>query len=131
MGESHHTTSASTSRRRNARVSNAGLFVLELTPHGIVPLKTYPTQDALYDVTHSEVHSFHVLTSSGDGSLRLYDVSLAPEFPIATFQEHSREAFSCSWNLTSKATFASSSWDGSVKIWNPERQQSLLTLPTH
>lgn len=72
-----------------------------------------------------------MLTSSGDGSLRLYDVSLAPEFPIATFQEHSREAFSCSWNLTSKATFASSSWDGNVKIWNPERQQSLLTLPTH
>jgi peroxin-7 len=36
-----------------------------------------------------------------------------------------------SWNLTSKATFASSSWDGSVKIWNPERKQSLLTLPTH
>jgi peroxin-7 len=63
--------------------------------------------------------------------LRLYDVSLAPEFPIATFQEHTREAFSCSWNLTSKATFASSSWDGTVKIWNPERQQSLLTLPTH
>ncbi|KIW65971.1 hypothetical protein PV04_08184 [Phialophora macrospora] len=112
-------------------VGNGRLYVLELTSHGIVPLKVYPTQDALYDVTHSEAHSFHLLTSSGDGTLRLYDTSLAPEFPIAKFEEHSREAFSCSWNLTSKATFASSSWDGTVKIWNPERQQSLLTLPTH
>jgi len=127
-------------------VGNGRLYVLELTANGIQCLKwyargifrgpvsdfdRYPTQDALYDVAHSEVHSNHLLTSSGDGSLRLYDVSLAPEFPIATFQEHSREAFACSWNLTSKATFASSSWDGNVKIWNPERQQSLLTLPTH
>lgn len=127
-------------------VGNGRLFVLELTPQGIQCLKwyfilsicgldsdsiRYPTQDALYDVAHSEAHSAHLLTSSGDGSLRLYDTTLTPEFPIATFQEHSREAFSCSWNLTSKATFASSSWDGTVKIWNPERQQSLLTLPTH
>ncbi|KIW94047.1 uncharacterized protein Z519_05363 [Cladophialophora bantiana CBS 173.52] len=112
-------------------VGNGRLYALELTPQGIVPVKVYPTQDALYDVTHSEAHSSHLLTASGDGSLRLYDTSLAPEFPIAKFEEHSREAFSCSWNLTSKATFASSSWDGTVKIWSPERQQSLLTLPTH
>ncbi|RMZ77322.1 hypothetical protein DV737_g4448, partial [Chaetothyriales sp. CBS 132003] len=112
-------------------VGNGRLYVLKLTPQGIQLAKWYPTQDALYDLTFSETHSAHVLTSSGDGSLKLYDTSLQPEFPIATFQEHSREAFSCSWNLTSKATFASSSWDGTVKIWNPERQQSLLTLPTH
>lgn len=128
-------------------VGNGRLYVLELTPGGVQCVKwsvitllnvhfanlrfRYPTQDALYDVAHSEAHSHHLLTSSGDGSLRLYDVSLAPEFPIATFQEHSREAFACSWNLISKATFVSSSWDGNVKIWNPERQQSLLTLPTH
>ncbi|RMZ82641.1 hypothetical protein DV738_g1653, partial [Chaetothyriales sp. CBS 135597] len=112
-------------------VGNGRLYVLKLTPQGIQLAKWYPTQDALYDLTFSEAHSSHVLTSSGDGSLKLYDTSLQPEFPIATFQEHSREAFSCSWNLTSKATFASSSWDGTVKIWNPERQQSLLTLPTH
>lgn len=94
-------------------------------------LHRYPTQDALFDLTYSESHSEHILTSSGDGSLRLYDVSRGPEFPIAVFHEHAREAYSCCWNLVSKATFASSSWDGNVKIWNPERSQSVLTLPTH
>jgi len=94
-------------------------------------LRRFPTQDALYDLTWSEVNANHLLTSSGDGSLRLYDITLQPQYPIATFAEHSREAFSCTWNLTSKTAFASSSWDGTVKIWNPERQQSILTLPTH
>ncbi|KAL9114180.1 MAG: hypothetical protein Q9227_001952 [Pyrenula ochraceoflavens] len=113
-------------------VGNGRLYILELTPNGIVPLKWYPTQDALYDLTFSEAHSAHVLCSSGDGTLRLYDTTLDPEFPIAVFQEHSRETFSCSWNLVSKDRFASSSWDGTVKIWLPERpQQSLLTLPNH
>jgi peroxin-7 len=91
----------------------------------------YKTQDSLYDLTHSESHSSHLLAASGDGSLRLYDTSLEPEFPIATFTEHAREAFACSWNLVSKTSFASSSWDGTVKIWNPERERSMLTMPTH
>ncbi|ERF75228.1 hypothetical protein EPUS_00020 [Endocarpon pusillum Z07020] len=112
-------------------VGNGRLYVLELTTQGIRPVKWYPTQDALYDVSHSESHSAHLLTSSGDGSLRLFDTNLEPTFPIATFSEHSREAFSCAWNLTAKSTFASSSWDGTVKIWNPERERSMLTLPTH
>lgn len=92
---------------------------------------SYPTQDALYDLCHSESHSAQLLCSSGDGALRLFDTSLQPTFPIATYTEHSREAFSCAWNLTSKSTFASSSWDGTVKVWNPERECSILTLPTH
>jgi peroxin-7 len=91
----------------------------------------YPTQDALYDLCHSETHSAQILTSSGDGSLRLFDTSLEPTYPIAVYAEHGREAFSCAWNLVSKNTFASSSWDGTVKVWNPERERSLLTLPTH
>ena len=94
-------------------------------------LVRFPTQDALYDLTWSETNANHLLTSSGDGSLRLYDTTLQPQHPIAVFTEHTREAFACAWNLTSKTAFASSSWDGTVKIWNPERQQSILTLPTH
>jgi peroxin-7 len=34
------------------------------------------------------------------------------------------------WNLVSKDTFLSSSWDGTIRIYNPNAQQSILTLPT-
>ncbi|KAI5289391.1 peroxisomal targeting signal 2 receptor, partial [Ascosphaera acerosa] len=46
------------------------------------------------------------------------------------WKEHTREVFSVHWNLVAKDRFASSSWDGCVKIWTPERPASLLTLPT-
>jgi peroxin-7 len=96
------------------------------------PLPRFDTQDTLYDLTFSESHSTRLLTASGDGTLKLFDLSIpaSTPYPIATWSEHSREVFACAWNLVSKTRFLSSSWDGCVKIYDPEREQSLLTLPT-
>jgi peroxin-7 len=52
-------------------------------------------------------------------------------FPVAAWSEHAREVFSVSWNLIRKDVFSSSSWDGTVKIWDPNRPASQVTLPTH
>jgi peroxin-7 len=62
--------------------------------------------------------------------VKLFDISL-DQFPIASWSEHGREVFSVDWNLITKETFVSSSWDGTVKVWDPNHPQSLLTLPTH
>jgi peroxin-7 len=35
------------------------------------------------------------------------------------------------WNLITKDTFLSSSWDGTIKVWNPNVPQSIATIPTH
>ncbi|KAJ5682739.1 hypothetical protein N7462_005904 [Penicillium macrosclerotiorum] len=111
-------------------VGNGRLFILELTPNGIVPVKWFTTQDSLYDLAWSEIHENQVLTASGDGSIKLFDTT-ANDFPIQNWKEHGREVFSVNWNLVAKDRFCSSSWDGTVRIWSPHRQQSLLTLPTH
>ena len=53
------------------------------------------------------------------------------QFPIQSWSEHAREVFSVHWNLVAKDTFLSSSWDGTIKIWNPNHSASITTLPTH
>ncbi|KAL1983317.1 hypothetical protein VTN96DRAFT_10458 [Rasamsonia emersonii] len=111
-------------------VGNGRLYVLELTPNGIVPLKFYTTQDALYDLSWSEINENQVLVASGDGSIKLFD-SGVDEFPVQAWREHNREVFAVHWNLVAKDRFCSSSWDGTVKVWSPRRPESLLTLPTH
>ena len=146
-------------------VGNGRLYILDLTPNGIVASKwyvalsvsallrsawkcvlgqalsfgieltavfwvRYTTQDSLYDLAWSEIHENQVLAASGDGSIKLFDTSV-DDFPVQGWKEHSREVFSVDWNLVAKDRFCSSSWDGTVKIWSPERPQSLLTLPTH
>ncbi|EDN09586.1 hypothetical protein HCAG_06753 [Histoplasma mississippiense (nom. inval.)] len=111
-------------------VGNGRLYILDLTPNGIVPLKYFTTQDSLYDIAWSEIHENQALVGSGDGSIKLFDATV-DEFPVQGWKEHSREVFSVHWNLVAKDRFSSSSWDGTVKIWSPSRPQSLLTLPTH
>ena len=40
----------------------------------------YDTQDGLYDVAWSEIHENQLVTASGDGSIRLWDVMLNVSF---------------------------------------------------
>ena len=75
----------------------------------------YDTQDSLFDTAWSEAHENQVAVGCGDGSVKLFDISV-PQFPVQSWQEHKREVFSVFWNLVAKDTFASSSWDGTIKI---------------
>jgi len=42
--------------------------------------------------------------------------AIVQDLPIRAWQEHTREVFSVDWSNLKKDTFASSSWDGTVKI---------------
>ena len=112
-------------------VGNGRLYIFGLTPKGIVvenqyvgcpqlfpaayDLLRFDTQDSLYDLAWSEVHENQVVVATGDGSIKLFDVSLN-EFPVQSWQEHKREVFAVHWNLVTKDNFCSSSWDGTIKI---------------
>ncbi|CAI4056801.1 hypothetical protein SUVZ_02G2680 [Saccharomyces uvarum] len=109
-------------------VGNGKLYILEINRDGKVEERnSFLTQDCLFDVAWNESHENQVLVAQGDGTLRLFDTTLK-EYPIAIFKEHEREVFSCNWNLVNRQTFLSSSWDGSIKIWSPLRNQSLMSL---
>ncbi|KAH9823083.1 peroxisomal targeting signal 2 receptor [Melampsora americana] len=92
--------------------------------------RIFDTQDGLYDLAWSEVHENQLVTSSGDGSIKLWDITLN-EFPVQSWTEHQREVFCLDWNNLKKDIFVSSSWDHLVKIWTPTRPQSILTIPAH
>ncbi|KAI8052491.1 WD40-repeat-containing domain protein [Syncephalis plumigaleata] len=104
-------------------VGNGRLWVLRsgTGPQGMDVEKLYDTQDGLYDLAWSEQHENQLVTGSGDGSIKLWDITLS-EFP---------EVYSVNWNLIRKDTFLSASWDLTVKWWLPERRESLATFANH
>lgn len=112
-------------------VGNGRLYILSITNDGrMVQDAAFDTQDGLFDTAWSELHENQILTCSGDGSISLFDITL-PQFPIKRFHEHQREVFSVYWNMVDKSMFCSSSWDGTIKVWSPVRDQSLLTLASN
>lgn len=76
---------------------------------------SFDTNDAQYDLAWSELNENQLLVACGDGSVKLFDLSVN-EFPVMNFHEHKRETFCVCWNPVTKDTFLSSSWDGTVKI---------------
>lgn len=99
-------------------VGNGKAFALEIANTGAVaPVAMYDTQDSIFCGCWSEIHENQMLVGCGDGSLQLFDC-MRPQFPLAVFKEHQREAFGVSWNLVSKHKFASCSWDGTIKLWD-------------
>ncbi|KNE65072.1 hypothetical protein AMAG_10736 [Allomyces macrogynus ATCC 38327] len=113
-------------------VGNGRLWILDMPPQpgALAPQTHFDTQDGLYDLAWSELNEFQLVTGSGDGSIRLWDTTLT-EFPIAGWHEHAREVFSVHWNQVAKDSFASASWDSSIKIWSPSHPSSLATLTGH
>ncbi|KAJ2617209.1 peroxisomal targeting signal 2 receptor [Coemansia sp. RSA 1365] len=113
-------------------VGNGRLSILNALPgtEGISPRQQYDTQDGLFDLSWNEAHENQIATASGDGSIKLWDITLNG-LPIARWHEHRREVMGIEWNYIAKSTFLSSSWDGSVKLWNPATPQSLRTFTEH
>ncbi|CAL1714215.1 unnamed protein product [Somion occarium] len=114
----------------NGRLHIASIASLPGVPPTISLEKFYDTQDGLYDVAWSEIHENQLVTASGDGSIKLWDIMLN-DLPIRAWQEHTREVFSVDWSNMNKDLFISSSWDGTVKLWSPERPRSITTLQAH
>ncbi|CAG8479102.1 4356_t:CDS:2 [Acaulospora morrowiae] len=115
-------------------VGNGRLYIINIGvgPDGINVERMYDTQDGLFDCSWSELNENQVVTSSGDGSIKLWDITLPVlEFPIRNWREHGREVFSVHWNLIKKDSIVSGSWDKAIKLWNPELTQSVSTYAEH
>ena len=50
--------------------------------------------DSLCDVAWSETHDAQMVTSSGDGSIQLWDLGVPVKGPLRLYKEHSQEVAS-------------------------------------
>lgn len=87
--------------------------------------------DALFDLTWSEQSPNNIVTASGDGTLHLWDTA-NPQAPLMVYQEHLKEVYSVDWSQTQDyQVFVSASWDTTLKLWDPNRSRSLMTMTGH
>ncbi|KAG8123805.1 hypothetical protein E2320_019118, partial [Naja naja] len=87
--------------------------------------------DGLFDVTWSENNEHVLVTSSGDGSLQIWDTE-KPAGPLQVYKEHTQEVYSVDWSQTrGDQLIVSGSWDQTAKLWDPEVGRPLRTFRGH
>eukprot|EP00752_Nemacystus_decipiens_P004475 g4087.t1 len=113
-------------------VGNGRLHVIDRSAqHGLREVRSFDTQAGLFDCAWSECHPRQIVTAGADGVVKLWDLGTKDGFPVADWREHAQEVSGVDWNLVSKGVFASSSWDGTVKLWEPGARESSRTFRDH
>jgi len=112
-------------------IGNGKQHILEVRGNEIIELNCFNTRDGIYDCSWSEENENHLISASGDGSIKLWDVLVREGLPLKSYEEHTAEVYSVDWNLMNKQTFISGSWDETIKLWDPTRNQSVSTFRGH
>ncbi|PRP84768.1 WD40 repeat-containing protein [Planoprotostelium fungivorum] len=118
-------------------VGNGKLHILEIVEGGrmLREITSFMSKDGLYDLAWSEDNENVIVGVSGDGSIKIWDMSRGgPDgrFPVRSYQEHGGEVHSIDWNPINRRTFITGSWDESIKLWDPMAMQgSVQTFKEH
>lgn len=112
-------------------IGQGAVLVLD-TQRGVpVKIAEFRTKDGAFDCCWSEIVPNHLLSSCGDGSIKLWDCNLPGSGPVMEFREHKAEVYAIDWNLVGKRFFVSGAWDNALKLWDPQRGISLRTFLGH
>jgi len=119
---------------QNYGLSGSGfVFILDLAPENQLVLSTrMQWSDGLFDLVFTEDHPDVLVTASGDGGVQLWNIN-NPQAPVQVWKEHNKEVCCLDWNQTrQQQTFLSSSWDQTIKLWDPKIPAgSLRTFAGH
>lgn len=110
------------------------LCCVQMAPDGsgLREWRVFDTVDGLYDCAWSEENENILVSASGDGSIKAWDLAAPPQAnPLRSLEEHTHEVYSLNWNTIKRDCFLSASWDDSVKLWNLRSPHSLRTFTGH
>jgi len=113
-------------------IGNGRQHVLEWGPMGMREVAAFDTADGLYDCAWCEENENILVSASGDGSIKVWDLSAPGAMnPLRSLEEHSHEVYSVEWNPSRRDCFLSASWDDTIKLWNLDAPGSLRTFAEH
>eukprot|EP00760_Papus_ankaliazontas_P038207 PhM_4_TR8958/c0_g1_i1/m.55104/K13341/PEX7, PTS2R; peroxin-7 len=114
----------------NFGISGCGmLYFLKIAPDGDLVLDgMVPSADGCFDVSYSENDPNIVVAGCGDG---IKIVDRQRQGVVQTLAEHQAEVYGVHWNPTAKDSFASGSWDCTVKVFPAGAHTSAVTYAEH
>ena len=98
--------------------------IVEFDYDGVIP------SDGFTNLSDPAIHPIYVEAVDTDGDVGYASFGLAESSPyhIATFDEHTSGVHSVAFSPVDATLLATSSWDGTVKLWNVVAQRNIATL---
>ncbi|CAI8050117.1 Peroxisomal targeting signal 2 receptor [Geodia barretti] len=117
---------------QNYGIQGSGvLSIFEEGANGFRDVVRFPWRDAFFGVTWSEVNEAVLVVACGDGSIVIFDQS-QPQAPVSVLSGHTAEVSTVEWSIgRQEQLLLSSSWDTTVRLWDPNAQTCVSVFTGH
>ncbi|KAK9132128.1 hypothetical protein Scep_011656 [Stephania cephalantha] len=126
-------------------LGNGRIHILDLAGAGAGAISeslSFDTADGIYDVSWSESNDNLLISATGDGSVKIWDLAAPPTAnpsgpststlaSVRTFKEHAYCVYAAAWNPRHADVFASASGDCTVRVWDVREPGSTMIIPGH
>ena len=90
--------------------------------------KEYKTNEAIFDISFSEIYKNYIISCQGDGTIKLWDFSNNNNLPLFSIKQHEKEIWNINWSHLIPNLILSCGSDKLLKITDVQNGKVLNTF---
>ena len=109
-------------------IGNGKLSIFSFTESEIMLKKEYKTNEAIFDISFSEIYKNYIISCQGDGTIKLWDFSNNNKLPLFSIKQHEKEIWNINWSHLIPNLILSCGSDKLLKITDVQNGKVLNTF---
>ena len=109
-------------------IGNGKLSIFSFTESEIMLKKEYKTNEAIFDISFSEIYKNYIISCQGDGTIKLWDFSNNNNLPLFSIKQHEKEIWNINWSHLIPNLILSCGSDKLLKIKDVQNGKVLNTF---
>ena len=109
-------------------IGNGKLSIFSFTESEIMLKKEYKTNEAIFDISFSEIYKNYIISCQGDGTIKLWDFSNNNNLPLFSIKQHEKEIWNINWSHLIPNLILSCGSDKLLKITDVQNGKVLNTF---
>lgn len=109
-------------------IGNGKLSIFSFTESEIILKKEYKTNEAIFDISFSEIYKNYIISCQGDGTIKLWDFSNNNNLPLFSIKQHEKEIWNINWSHLIPNLILSCGSDKLLKITDVQNGKVLNTF---
>ena len=109
-------------------IGNGKLSIFSFTESEIMLKKEYKTNEAIFDISFSEIYKNYIISCQGDGTIKLWDFLNNNNLPLFSIKQHEKEIWNINWSHLIPNLILSCGSDKLLKITDVQNGKVLNTF---